>query len=346
MSDSLFFARSMAPNVDRHRALDERMRIRLADSLSYIAERCRGAVPFDEDAFATSIARIRAGAIPALAFAAYGDLVLALDDDDLALGETLLAEIPAIIAAGPSAGMLRFADPAEHRDFERYERWMNTAGSIRVLPLSEEEGAAFSTLLDDTWRLMERGAPALAAETRLLAREIVAAVGGKTDAGMVFDGASSFLLWGAILLNVTTHNTRLALAQALVHESGHNLLFGLCADGPLVMNADEERYSSPLRIDRRPMDGVFHATYVTARMHMIVRQLLDSGVLEGPEREEAEHDIALHERGFADGLATVREHGKLTPLGEAAIGAAEAYMHGAASTATARGSSALPSAAE
>jgi HEXXH motif-containing protein len=203
---------------------------------------------------------------------------------------------------------------------------MNTAGSIRVLPLPEAEERNFSELLADAWQLLDRAAPALAAETRLLAREIVAAEGGRTKEGMVFDGASSFLLWGAILLNVSTHKTRLALLQALVHESGHNLLFGLCADGPLVENDDAERFGSPLRVDERPMDGVFHAAYVTARMHMAVKALLDSGVLHGEEREEAQRDLALHEKGFAGGLATVRAHGRLTPLGEAVMRAAETHM--------------------
>jgi HEXXH motif-containing protein len=327
MRDSLSLALTLEPSVERHRALDLRMRTRLADSLAYIGESCAGTVSFDEDRFRRGLENIRAGAIPAQTFAAYGELVLALDDDDLAGAEKLLAEIPALVSAPLPSGMVRFKDPAECRVSERYERWMNTARSIRVLPLAEEDAREFAALLAEAWQLLERASPALAAETRLLAREIVVARGGKTDEGMVFDGASSFLLWGAILLNTATHKTRLALLQALVHESGHNLLFGLCADGPLVENGDAERYPSPLRIDQRPMDGVFHATYVTARMHMAAKAALESGLLTREEREEALSDIALHEKGFADGLAIVREHGRLTPLGEAAIAAAAAHVN-------------------
>jgi hypothetical protein len=333
MGDALTYAGTLAPSMERHRALDQRMRTRLADSLAYIADKCRSVIAFDERGFSEAIAGIRASPVSALVFAAYGDLVLALDEDDLERAEVLLAEIPALVLSGARSGVHAFRDPAQDRAFDRYERWMNTAGSIRVLPLPETEARNFSRLLADAWQLLDRAAPALAAETRLLAREIVAAEGGKTKEGMIFDGASSFLLWGAILLNVSTHKTRLALLQALVHESGHNLLFGFCADGPLVENDDAERYSSPLRVDQRPMDGVFHATYVTARMHMAVKALLDAGILDGAEREEAERDLALHEKGFAGGLATVRAHGRLTPLGEAVIHAAESHMRPALVTA-------------
>ncbi len=53
---------------------------------------------------------------------------------------------------------------------------------------------------------------------------------------------------------------------ALLHETAHQLLFGLSLDQPVVENDVEERYASPLRPDPRPMDGIFHATFVCARM--------------------------------------------------------------------------------
>lgn len=198
--------------------------------------------------------------------------------------------------------------------------------SFRVLPVTDDEAMAFADLLAAAWRMFDAGFPDLAAETRYLAREIIMARGDRDPKAMIFDGASSFLLWGAILINVHTHKTPLALLQALVHESGHNLLFGYCADGPLVENADSEQHPSPLRVDPRPMDGVVHATYVTARMHMAVRGMLRSGVLSSAERQEAQQSLAAHERGFDSGLAVIEDHGKLTSLGCAAIAGAKNYM--------------------
>jgi HEXXH motif-containing protein len=93
-----------------------------------------------------------------------------------------------------------------------------------------------------------------------------------------------------------------------------------------VDNPDEELFSSPLRKDPRPMDGVFHATYVIARMHQTVSRLLNAGVLNEREREAAIADLAAHQRNFDAGDRVVRDGARLTPLGAEVIESARAYM--------------------
>jgi HEXXH motif-containing protein len=56
----------------------------------------------------------------------------------------------------------------------------------------------------------------------------------------------------------------------LTHEAAHSLLLGYTLGAPLVESDPAERFSSPLREDLRPMDGIVHATYVLARMHYII----------------------------------------------------------------------------
>jgi HEXXH motif-containing protein len=184
--------------------------------------------------------------------------------------------------------------------------------------------------LDSAFALLDAGFPGMAAEIRILLREIVVAAGPEDPKALTFDGASSFMLWGAILLNARGQKTVLDTAQALAHESGHNLLFGLSANGPLVDNPDDELFSSPLRKDPRPMDGVFHATYVVARMHQTLSRLLESSVLDGEQVAAAEADLAIHRRNFDAGDQVVREGGRLTNAGREAIGAARDYMTAAA----------------
>jgi hypothetical protein len=74
------------------------------------------------------------------------------------------------------------------------------------------------------------------------------------------------------------------------------------------------------------MDGVFHATYVVARMHQTLRRLLDSGVLNSEQTIAAESDLAAHEQNFAIGDAVVRDGGRLSETGRAVIEAAREYM--------------------
>jgi hypothetical protein len=74
------------------------------------------------------------------------------------------------------------------------------------------------------------------------------------------------------------------------------------------------------------MDGVFHATYVVARMHQTLSRLLDSGILDEAQTEAAKTDLALHRKNFEIGDEVVRSGGRLTEVGTQAIEAARGYM--------------------
>ena len=117
---------------------------------------------------------------------------------------------------------------------------MDAQGRLQALSLSSAGDAI-------TPRWLERALPALAAPMDLPDR---------TSAEGLFD-----LPYGV------PH-------QRIAHEATHNLLFGLCADGPLADNDDGERHASPLRPDARPIDGVLHATCVSARVHRMLSRLL------------------------------------------------------------------------
>ena len=87
-------------------------------------------------------------------------------------------------------------------------------------------------------------------------------------------GASSFSLWGALALNSEAHPDWWQYIPRLIHEYSHNLLFGIARNEPLVFNDPEERYESPLRQDLRPMDGIYHALFVSAREALAMRAIL------------------------------------------------------------------------
>jgi HEXXH motif-containing protein len=171
--------------------------------------------------------------------------------------------------------------------------------------------------------LLAQAEPELAQEIDALICEIVLVA--TRDEG-AFDGASSFHLWGALFLNAAAHRTRIEIAEALAHESGHTLLFGISLGEPLVRNPGDARFASPLRRDRRPMDGVVHATYVLARMHRTMTRLLASNLLTDTEREEALARREMQRRGFIEGLRVVEADAVWTAPGKVAFDAASAYM--------------------
>ena len=316
------------PSRARADAVSARMRGRLAESLRYILDQATGhmTVPWTE--MAGFLARLTSGPVSPLVFGTYCDLVLALDANALDEAEALLREIAGAPTAPAGLRILDLGDPTVDPSANRYRRLVDTDESLpfTISPPPAAGAATIRALIAQAFVLMDAGNPQLAGEIRGLLSEIVLAVGSDDPTAVQFDGVSSFLLWGATVFDVRSYKTALEMVQALAHESGHNLLFGLCADGPLHRNDDDERFASPLRIDPRPMDGIIHAAYVTARMHQSVQRLLDAGVLDEAQTEEARAANIANAKRFAMGIDTVDRNAKLTPLGRSVMDNARAYM--------------------
>jgi hypothetical protein len=315
------------PSAERGARLDLRMRERLADTLDYVFGEVGEELSIGSEDRNRLISDIRSREQSPNRFGAYYEMVLALEDDDVDEARAIAREL--VDAAVPDGLKIAGIDDRNEAEAARYRRLL--------MPDPDLVGAPDAEMLSQTrsrigaaFEMLDRGFPEMAGEIRALLREIVIAAGPKDPKALTFDGASSYMLWGATLLNARGQTNVLDTAQALAHESGHNLLFGFCVSGPLVDNPDDELFSSPLRKDPRPMDGVFHATYVIARMHQTLMHLLESGVLEAGDQQRALADLEAHRRNFAVGDQVVREGGRLTPLGVEAIESARAYMAAAA----------------
>lgn len=216
--------------------------------------------------------------------------------------------------AGPSL-------PAE--DVGGDVRWHQPA------PAPEAVAKTFVQRYREGFGLLQQGVPELAAEVAGLVRDVVGLAGGPEDTGE-FHGGSHFQLWGALFLNAQLHATRIAMAEVIAHESAHSLLFGFCTREPLVRNDDIELYPSPLRADPRPMDGIYHATFVSARMHWTMARLLASCLLTAQEEQEARDAMLEDARNFQAGYRVVEEHGRLTDHGERLMAGARHSMERAA----------------
>jgi hypothetical protein len=309
------------PSPERAEAVRVHMQSRLADSLRYILDECEGHVPFSRGDITSFLGRLESGPVSPMVFGAYCDLVLALDADALDEAQGLLAELARSpnVAAGPA--IVDLAEAREDVAACRYQRFADSDIDLpfRLWPPKQAETARVRALIGDAFALLDAGNPALASEIRVLLREIVLAAGE-------FEGISCYMLWGGVILNDSAYKTVLEMVQVLAHESGHNLLFGLCADGPLHENDDTARFSSPLRVDPRPMDGIVHATYVSARMHQAVQRLANAGVLDDVQMQEASAANAANAKRFAHGMETVGRRARLTQLGHLVMDGAQRHM--------------------
>lgn len=316
------------PSAERATFLDQKMRRDLAASLRHVFEQADGRLDLTAERAQTFLNRIEAHPVSPLAFSLYCDAVIAIENGELEEASEMLAELIQFPAHPGGPQVFALADPARDPAAQRIARFIDTDPNVRFEVFSPSATATQNcqTLIREAFALMEAADPSLAAEIRALLREIILAAGSEDPKAMTFDGASSFMLWGGIVINANQRDSVVAMVQMLAHESTHNLLFGLGADVPLVENPDDELFPSPLRRDARPMDGIYHATFVLARMHRAVRRLLDSHRLAGVDLERARKDLAECARLFADGFGVVQQHGKLSPVGRALMDGARQYM--------------------
>lgn len=309
--------------------LDARMRLSLAESLAHIRDQVRGQITFDDAALTAMVDDMRAGArYPASTFGIYSELVLALvEDGDAGLAQAKLEEL---LHEVPLAGRWRALPldaPAHASHLALYARQLDSDPNISFLiePPPPDLASAYGERLLRSFALMERIVPALAAEFDALVSDVILVV-GDPKAKYQFDGGSGYMLWGGLFLNATSHPDEVTMVEVMAHESAHLLLYACAADEALVENGDDELYRSPLRVDERPMDGIFHATFVSARMHWAMSRLLESGQLDDEARHKAEAARESDAVNFWAGHGVVAEHGRLTATGASVMQAAATYM--------------------
>jgi HEXXH motif-containing protein len=274
------------------------------------------------------LARVAAAPVAPAVFGVYTELVEAIYAEDLDATADLSKQLfaPGFGSAAEQRIVNLSDDDLGAGQADRYRRLVDEdqeyGAALRAVDRMQIEPAA--ARVREGLALLDQAEPELAGEVRALIREVVLV---ETPADGIFNGASSFHLWGALFLNPAAHPTRIEMCEVLAHESGHAILFGMSLGEQLVKNEATARYASPLRSDPRPMDGVVHATYVLARMYYTMTRLLASKLLTDEERTLATARREQHGQGFEDGLVSLDANAEWTPEGAAAFAAARGYMH-------------------
>ncbi|MBT0959239.1 HEXXH motif domain-containing protein [Alphaproteobacteria bacterium KMM 3653] len=312
------------PDAARMAALDARRHSDLASSLAHLAEVTAGS-PLSRGLAACSEAITQGTRIPAEGFGSYFRIATALLEGDaeaaarasgplLALRPrpapfTLLTE--GGLAAKPLAEALTASTEGDSSLADR-------------VPADAKTIARFTANFAKALEILEQHLPSLHAELSAQIFQILLAAPAP-GAKIIFDGASHYQLWGFLILNPEAHETPLQIVEALAHEAGHGLLFGMTIDEPLVLNPDTDLFPSPLRTDPRPMDGIYHATFVSARMAWAM-ETLAAALPKGPDRDHALKAAAEDRANFASGISVIDEHARLTPTGSAIIESARAFV--------------------
>lgn len=315
-----------APDGERARVMDARAHALLAESLDHIAQRVGNRLGAHE--LASVVTALKAGQrFGPTTFGLYYQLALALMDDRVQDAERVARDLTETKSAPPTSLSVHSIGDLPPMRANLYRQMMDTDPHTRfsLLPPPQSLSSTFVQRLHRAMALMQTVTPELAQEFTGLIREVCMVV-GDPSAPYRFDGGSSYMLWGGLFLNIQSHETDLQLFEVLAHESAHSLLFGYALDEALVQNSDNELFPSPLRADLRPMDGIYHATYVSARMHWAMSQLLCSPTLTAEERTEVNLALQRDAENFDAGDEVVQRHGVLSQTGRAVIEEARRYM--------------------
>lgn len=318
---------AFAPDGGRAAYLSERMKGEFVRSMRDLLDACRGKAEFDAQRVTAGLDVFGNLRNPSAAtYTAYFDLLQAVQQEDWASCESLLAEF-ANPQFAPARMTYRRWGGIDEVTAERYLRYVkiDPTTEIDFMELSEREFADTCERADQAFAIFDKAAPEISAEIRCLINDLVF-VGNNPDSALEFHGATSVFSWGALFLNAPKHETVVDMIDGLSHESAHAHLFGLSLGDAFVTNPPDELHPSPLRDDPRPLDGTFHATFVSARMHYAHDKVLASELLDAENRGRAIRARAEAVRAFQDGLAVIDAHANLTPLGEAVMAETRAYM--------------------
>ena len=317
------------PDSGQARMNKERMYRKLFGSLRHIAEMASGQIGFDRSRLDKSIETMAASKLVSPnVFGIYNDILLAISNQDAAQLEALLNALTVAGLGYEDIVISAYQDgsfaPAKG---ERYTRYFNADSSSPVLlmtPSSEAE-ERIRSIADEAFDIIEKNCPELGSEISELISELVLCSTDDSDEGD-FGSVSCFMLWGAMILNIDIIEDPLQFVESVAHESGHVKLFAYSTEEPLVHNPPQELYSSPLRADPRPMDGIFHATYVLARMHWTAREIYQSGNVDGSTQKRLVQNMEYYRNGFDGGMDAINTHAELSTIGNKLINDAAQYM--------------------
>ena len=131
--------------------------------------------------------------------------------------------------------------------------------------------------------------------------------------GQALKAITSASIFGAIYLRLppADENMEVYFADHIIHETSHLQLDILLAFDKIVLNEDAEKFQAPIRIDPRPMTGIFHATFVLSRMVRLFQR-----IVKDTPKQQYINRLDIFKRQFYQGLETIEKNAVLTENGQ------------------------------
>ena len=244
------------------------------------------------DALPASIeASIKAAPVSPWVFCLYSKLVAELSKTSGGNVAGLVQDIARAASLSAYQGVVAFRDPAVPVYWWDQFQLLFDTDRQRPFKPKAASGEAFALCNEDVeagLALLKRGDPIWHDEVLRLVKMIVLGAPGGAERADLFNGASTFFVCGALCCSTAISDEAPSRScDLLVHESSHILLFGVLAESALTHNSCHERYDFARAQDKRPIDGIFHACFVSTRVHLAMGRLVQSHALNAAETESA-----------------------------------------------------------
>jgi hypothetical protein len=254
---------------------------------------------------------------PDIIFMRAHDLVDAFETNDNARFSRISGEIYQLSSIESSLRFSNYLEKDLGDDFTGMAEILfgNNYGPQPIIGIPEELFPSVHSNYEEALALVKEYHPIVASEIEAFWSTIYFAQSNDEPGCRGFGGVSSLLLWGSAFSNTKHYSSLMQAADFLVHEATHALLFALNRESPMVRNALEETYDSPLRSDPRPMDGIFHATLVCARVSEFYQILASRDTNLPIPRQDLEAMAILNAKRYHDGHSTIKKYGDINDLG-------------------------------
>jgi len=284
------------------------------------------AASFDYVASVLDVAAPRNSKGP-LASAIFADVVSKLNQGNQTTAKDLFCGIDAICEATSQTCFGWRSDVLPDRVWDQVHRLFDTDRAIPFLPESTSDAKIdrFKSTLAQAKECLQEYCPAALAEFDQIVSLIFLAEPENVPNGFSFDGASTFFCPEAILINADADRNVAEITEVVLHEASHLLLFALVGSDGLCANDPSEAYTSPLRDEPRPIEGIFHAAFVTSRVHWVMVQLLSGPNFPQDLRAAFENERQRLATASAASMGVLKEHCKPTPKGQEVFDALTAY---------------------
>ena len=241
------------------------------------------------------------------------------DTDHLEFGERRIV----VVSRGGERTVLDLREPSAEASFHPITDGLMLAGvdnnplamseahpdkAGNRLDLGGRPASEWTTSLRDSLELIGRYMPDLRGEIDLYLQLIVP-VGFDEHAHL---SASYQEVIGTVYM--TLHPQPMTMVEATIHEFQHNKLHAQLELDPLLENAFWPLYSSPVRPDPRPLQGVLlavHAFQPIARLYQLMRE----GGHHHARHPEFDRRFAQIVKGNHEGATVLLEHGQPTAVG-------------------------------